>query len=286
MAPVEPVALEATVALVAMVPRVSMVRAQVNPGPVVVLAATVAPADWQELAVRPVALEPRLARMVSAATAETPEMAGSAAQVLTERLGLPERLPVNPGPTVKPAATAVRADLLESAVRPAALEPRLVKMASPATAGTPEMAGSAAQVLTERLGLMLRLPVNPGPTVKPAATVAPADWQESAERQAALEPRLARMVSAVLAGTPEMAGLAARAPTERLGLMVRLLANPGPTVKQAAMVAPADWQELAVRPAALEPRLARMASPATAGMLASVGRVATVPPVRMGRLSL
>jgi hypothetical protein len=221
MAPVEPVVLEATVALVAMVPRVSMVRAQVNPGPEVVLAATVVPADWQE-----------------------------------------------------------------SAARPAALEPQPAKMASPATAGTPEMAELAAQVLTERLGLMVRLPANPGPTVKQAAMVAPADWQESAVRPAALEPRLVRMVSAVLAGTPEMAESAAQAPTERLGLMVRLLAIPGLTVKQAATAVRADWQESAVRPAALESRLVRMVSLVTAGMLASVGRVATVPPVRMGRLSL
>jgi len=217
---------------------------------------------------------------VTQATAEL------AARVLTEEMGWLARLPANPGPPVKQAATVVTADWQESAARPVALEPRLAKMASPAMAGTPEMAELAAQVLTERLGLMVRLPVNPGPMVKQAAMVVPADWQESAVRPVALEPRLVRMVSAVLAGTPEMAELAAQVLTERLGLMVRLPANPGPMVKQAATAVRADWQESAVRPVALEPRLARMVSLVTAGMLASVGRVATVSPVRMGRLSL
>jgi hypothetical protein len=152
MAPVEPVVLEATVALVAMVPRVSMVRAQVNPGPVVVLAATVVPADWQDSAARPVALEPRLAKMASPATAGTPEMAELAAQVLTERLGLMVWLPANPGPMVKQAATAVRADWQESAVRPAALEPRLARMVSLVTAGMLAPVGRVATVPPVRMG--------------------------------------------------------------------------------------------------------------------------------------
>ena len=84
----------------------------------------------------------------------------------------------------------------------------------------------------------------------------------------------------------EMAELVARALTERLGLMERLPANPGPTVKQAAMAVRADWLESAAQRVARELQLAQTASPATAGTQASVGRVAAVPPVRMGRLYL
>ena len=55
-------------------------------------------------------------------------------------------------------------------------------------AATPEMAELAAQVLTERPGLMVRLLANPGLPVKPAAMAVQADWLDSAVRQAALEP--------------------------------------------------------------------------------------------------
>jgi hypothetical protein len=75
-------------------------------------------------------------------------------------------------------------------------------------------------------------------------------------------------------------------PTERLGLMVRLLANPGLPVKPVAMAVQADWLDSAVRQAASKRRLARPVSSATAVTRAAVGQVATVPPVRMGRVYL
>ena len=73
---------------------------------------------------------------------------------------------------------------------------------------------------------------------------------------------------------------------ERPGLMVRLLASPEPTVKRAATAAQADRLESAEQRVARELQLAQTASPATAVTRASVGRVAAVPPVRMGRLYL
>ena len=94
------------------------------------------------------------------------------------------------------------------------------------------------------------------------------------------------MVSPEMAATLEMAELAAQVLTERPGLMVRLLANPGLPVKPAAMAVQADWLESAARQAASKRRLARPVSSATVVTRAWVGQVATVPPVRMGRVYL
>ena len=74
--------------------------------------------------------------------------------------------------------------------------------------------------------------------------------------------------------------------TERPGLMVRLLANPGLPVKPAAMAVQADWLGSAARQAASKRRLARPAWSATAATPETVATLATVPPVRMGRVYL
>ena len=89
-----------------------------------------------------------------------------------------------------------------------------------------------------------------------------------------------------MAATLEMAELAAQVLTERPGLMVRLLANPGLPVKPAATAARADWLDSAVRQATLEPQLVRMVSPEMAATPETVATLATVPPVRMGRVYL
>jgi hypothetical protein len=94
------------------------------------------------------------------------------------------------------------------------------------------------------------------------------------------------MVSPEMAATLEMAELAAQVLTERPGLMVRLLANPGLPVKPAATAERADWLDSADWQAALERQLARMVLKATAATLAAVGQVATVPLERMGRFRL
>ena len=98
--------------------------------------------------------------------AATLEMAELAAQVLTERPGLMVRLLANPVLPVKPAAMAVQADWLDSAVRQATLEPQLVRMVSPEMAVTPETVATLATVQQVRMG---RFSLQ---TVRPAALVA------------------------------------------------------------------------------------------------------------------
>ena len=141
--------------------------------------------------------------------------------MLTERPGLMVRLLANPAPTVRPVATAVRADLVESA----ALEPWLVKLVLPLTAGTLVRVARAATVLrawTRRFYLHL---------VKTAVPVAMVV-------RVALAVQVLRLVRVVQAGTLVTAVRAERGSTDSQVPTVRFWLHPGPTVAMVKVPVP------------------------------------------------
>jgi hypothetical protein len=96
------------------------------------------------------------------------------------------------------------------------------------------LVATVAWVAMEPLASMVRCLVIQELLAEWAATAVQVDWLDSAARQAALEPQLARMVLKATAVTPAAVGQVATVPLER---MARFHLQ---TVKPAAMVARAE----------------------------------------------